>query len=112
MATFMQRHGMKVAMLQSGEGASWRCSPPGRSRWWRTSAGRGSPPPGSGAPGQPTAAALRLANRLVANAEDAAGIEVVFGGLAVRAYGLLTVGAGRGTGTRGRRRNAGRDTTR
>jgi biotin-dependent carboxylase-like uncharacterized protein len=29
--------------------------------------------------------ALRLANRLVANPEDAAGIEVVFGGLAVRA---------------------------
>lgn len=36
-------------------------------------------------------AALRLANRLVANPEGAAGIEVVFGGLAVRAAGWLTV---------------------
>lgn len=36
-------------------------------------------------------AALRLANRLVANPEDAAGIEVVFGGLAVRATARLTV---------------------
>jgi biotin-dependent carboxylase-like uncharacterized protein len=35
--------------------------------------------------------ALRLANRLVANPEDAAGIEVLLGGLAVRAHGPLTV---------------------
>lgn len=35
--------------------------------------------------------ALRLANRLVANAEGAAGIECVFGGLAVRALSALTV---------------------
>jgi biotin-dependent carboxylase-like uncharacterized protein len=36
-------------------------------------------------------AALRLANRLVANDEGAAGLEVVFGGLAVRATEALTV---------------------
>ena len=46
---------------------------------------------GVGRSGAADRAALRLANRLVANAEDAAGIEVVFGGLAVRAHGLLTV---------------------
>lgn len=36
-------------------------------------------------------AALRLANRLVANDEGAAGIEVLLGGLAVRATGAQTV---------------------
>jgi len=46
---------------------------------------------GVGRSGAADRAALRLANRLVANAEDAAGLEVVFGGLAVRARGLLTV---------------------
>ncbi|GAA0895054.1 biotin-dependent carboxyltransferase family protein [Pseudonocardia zijingensis] len=46
---------------------------------------------GVGRSGAADRAALRLANRLVANPEDAAGIEVVFGGLAVRAHGLLTV---------------------
>jgi biotin-dependent carboxylase-like uncharacterized protein len=46
---------------------------------------------GVGRSGAADRGALRLANRLVANAEDAAGIEVVFGGLAVRACGLLTV---------------------
>ncbi len=46
---------------------------------------------GVGRSGAADRGALRLANRLVANAEDAAGIEVVFGGLAVRAGGLLTV---------------------
>jgi KipI family sensor histidine kinase inhibitor len=40
---------------------------------------------GVGTSGAADRAALRLANRLVANPEDAAGIEVVFGGLAVRA---------------------------
>jgi biotin-dependent carboxylase-like uncharacterized protein len=40
---------------------------------------------GVGRSGAADRAALRLANRLVANSEDAAGIEVVFGGLAVRA---------------------------
>jgi biotin-dependent carboxylase-like uncharacterized protein len=46
---------------------------------------------GVGRSGAADRGALRLANRLVANAEDAAGIEVVFGGLAVRAHCLLTV---------------------
>jgi biotin-dependent carboxylase-like uncharacterized protein len=46
---------------------------------------------GVGRSGAADRGALRLANRLVANAEDAAGIEVLFGGLAVRARGLLTV---------------------
>jgi biotin-dependent carboxylase-like uncharacterized protein len=46
---------------------------------------------GVGRSGAADRAALRLANRLVANPEDAAGIEVAFGGLAVRARGLLTV---------------------
>ncbi|WP_219413010.1 biotin-dependent carboxyltransferase family protein [Pseudonocardia nigra] len=46
---------------------------------------------GVGRSGAADRAALRLANRLVANPEGAAGIEVVFGGLAVRAGGLLTV---------------------
>jgi biotin-dependent carboxylase-like uncharacterized protein len=46
---------------------------------------------GVGRSGAADRGALRLANRLVANAEDAAGIEVVFGGLTVRAQGLLTV---------------------
>ena len=36
-------------------------------------------------------AALRLGNRLVANPEDAAGIEVGFGGRAVRATAPMTV---------------------
>ena len=40
---------------------------------------------GVGRSGAADRSALRLANRLVANPEDAAGIEVVFGGLAVRA---------------------------
>lgn len=40
---------------------------------------------GVGRSGAADRGALRLANRLVANAEDAAGIEVVFGGLVVRA---------------------------
>ncbi|OLT15188.1 allophanate hydrolase [Pseudonocardia sp. CNS-139] len=35
--------------------------------------------------------ALKLANRLVANPEDAAGVEVLLGGLVVRAAALLTV---------------------
>jgi biotin-dependent carboxylase-like uncharacterized protein len=51
----------------------------------------GLAPTGVGRSGATDRAALRLANRLVANTEDAAGIEVVFGGLAVRAHGLLTV---------------------
>ncbi len=46
---------------------------------------------GVGRSGAADRRALRLANRLVANPEDAAGIEVVFGGLAVKAHGLLTV---------------------
>ncbi len=46
---------------------------------------------GVGRSGAADRAALRLANRLVANPEDAAGIEVTFGGLAVRAGGTLTV---------------------
>ena len=46
---------------------------------------------GVGRSGAADRAALRLANRLVANPEGAAGIEVVLGGLAVRARGLLTV---------------------
>ncbi len=46
---------------------------------------------GVGRSGATDRAALRLANRLVANPEGAAGIEVVFGGLAVRAQGRLTV---------------------
>ncbi|NMH94399.1 hypothetical protein HF519_23025, partial [Pseudonocardia bannensis] len=46
---------------------------------------------GVGRSGAADRAALRLANRLVANPEDAAGIEVVFGGLSVRARRRLTV---------------------
>jgi biotin-dependent carboxylase-like uncharacterized protein len=46
---------------------------------------------GVGRSGAADRAALRLANRLVANPEGAAGIEVVFGGLAVRATGPVTV---------------------
>ena len=46
---------------------------------------------GVGRSGAADRGALRLANRLVANAEDAAGLEVVFGGLAVRASGPVTV---------------------
>jgi biotin-dependent carboxylase-like uncharacterized protein len=46
---------------------------------------------GVGRSGAADRAALRLANRLVANDEGAAGVEVVFGGLAVRSHGLLTV---------------------
>jgi hypothetical protein len=41
--------------------------------------------------GRPDRGALQLANRLVGNAEDAAGVEVVLGGLAVRASGPVTV---------------------
>lgn len=44
---------------------------------------------GVGHSGAADAAALRLANRLVGNAESAAGIEVTFGGLQVRADGDL-----------------------
>ena len=46
---------------------------------------------GVGRSGAADRAALRLANRIVANPEGAAGVEVVFGGLAVRAAGPLTV---------------------
>lgn len=46
---------------------------------------------GVGRSGAADRGALKLANRLVANPEDAAGIEIVFGGFAVRAGGLLTV---------------------
>jgi biotin-dependent carboxylase-like uncharacterized protein len=46
---------------------------------------------GVGRSGAADRTALKLANRLVANPEPSAGIEVVFGGLAVRAHGLLTV---------------------
>src|SRR5918995_2103526 len=46
---------------------------------------------GVGRSGAADRRSLRLANRLVANPEGAAGIEVVFGGLAVRAGSLLTV---------------------
>jgi biotin-dependent carboxylase-like uncharacterized protein len=46
---------------------------------------------GVGRSGAADRAALRLANRLVANPEGAAGLEVTFGGLAVRARGPLTV---------------------
>jgi biotin-dependent carboxylase-like uncharacterized protein len=46
---------------------------------------------GVGRSGAADRAALRLANRLVANAEAAAGVEVTFGGLAVRATARLTV---------------------
>jgi biotin-dependent carboxylase-like uncharacterized protein len=46
---------------------------------------------GVGRSGAADRAALRLANRLVANPEGAAGIEVVLGGLAVRATAPLTV---------------------
>ena len=46
---------------------------------------------GVGRSGAADRSSLTLANRLVANPEGAAGLEVVFGGLAVRAHGLLTV---------------------
>lgn len=46
---------------------------------------------GVGRSGAADRAALRLANRLVANPEDAAGVEVVFGGLGVRATGPVTI---------------------
>jgi biotin-dependent carboxylase-like uncharacterized protein len=46
---------------------------------------------GVGRSGAADRGALRLANRLVANPEDAAGIEITFGGLAVRAHGPQTV---------------------
>jgi biotin-dependent carboxylase-like uncharacterized protein len=45
---------------------------------------------GVGRSGAADRAALRLANRLVANPEGAAGVEVTFGGLAVRATARLT----------------------
>jgi len=48
-------------------------------------------PSGVGRSGAADRAALRLANRLVANPEGAAAIEVLLGGLAVRAGGPLTV---------------------
>jgi biotin-dependent carboxylase-like uncharacterized protein len=46
---------------------------------------------GVGRSGAADRAALTLANRLVANDEGAAAVEVVFGGLAVRTTSLLTV---------------------
>jgi biotin-dependent carboxylase-like uncharacterized protein len=46
---------------------------------------------GVGRSGAADRAAFTLANRLVANDEGAAAVEVVFGGLAVRATSLLTV---------------------
>jgi biotin-dependent carboxylase-like uncharacterized protein len=46
---------------------------------------------GVGRSGAADRAALKLANRLVANPEGAAGVEVVFGGLAVRACAPVTV---------------------
>ncbi|WP_315098481.1 biotin-dependent carboxyltransferase family protein [uncultured Cellulomonas sp.] len=54
---------------------------------------------GVGRSGAADAAALRLANRIVANDEGAAGLEVLLGGLRVRARGALTVAL---TGGRGR----------
>ena len=53
---------------------------------------------GVGRSGAADAAALRLANRLVANDEGAAGLEVLLGGLRLRARGDLTVAL---TGGRG-----------
>jgi biotin-dependent carboxylase-like uncharacterized protein len=53
---------------------------------------------GVGRSGAADAGALRLANRLVANEEGAAGLEVLLGGLTVRARGDLTVAL---TGGRG-----------
>ncbi|WP_456826573.1 5-oxoprolinase subunit C family protein [Cellulomonas sp. P5_E12] len=53
---------------------------------------------GVGRSGAADAGALRLANRLVANDEGAAGLEVLVGGLRVRARGDLTVAL---TGARG-----------
>lgn len=53
---------------------------------------------GVGRSGAADPAALRLANRLVANHEGAAGVEVLLGGLRVRARGELTVAL---TGGRG-----------
>lgn len=46
---------------------------------------------GVGRSGAADAAALRLANRLVANPEGAAGLELLMGGLRLRARGPLTV---------------------
>ena len=46
---------------------------------------------GVGRAGAADAGALRLANRLVANPESAAGLEVLLGGLRLRAVGDLTV---------------------
>ncbi len=46
---------------------------------------------GVGRSGAADRSALRLANRLVGNAEGAAGIEVTYGGLVVRAVGTLVV---------------------
>ncbi len=46
---------------------------------------------GVGCAGAADRAALDLANRLVANPPDAAGLEVLFGGLTVRAHGDLLV---------------------
>ena len=53
---------------------------------------------GVGRSGAADAGALRLANRLVANDEGAAGLEVLLGGLRLRARGDLTVAL---TGARG-----------
>lgn len=53
---------------------------------------------GVGRSGAADAAALRLGNRLVANDEGAAGLEVLLGGLRLRARGDLTVAL---TGARG-----------
>jgi biotin-dependent carboxylase-like uncharacterized protein len=46
---------------------------------------------GVGRSGAADRAALRLGNRLVANPEDAAGIEILLGGFAARATALMTV---------------------
>jgi biotin-dependent carboxylase-like uncharacterized protein len=46
---------------------------------------------GVGRSGAADRAALRLGNRLVANPEDAAGLEILLGGFAARATALLTV---------------------
>ncbi|NRQ36051.1 hypothetical protein HII36_30085, partial [Nonomuraea sp. NN258] len=46
---------------------------------------------GVGRSGAADRGALRLANRLLANPEDAAALEVTLGGLRVRAHGDLTI---------------------
>ena len=59
---------------------------------------------GVGRSGAADAGALRLANRLVANDEGAAGLEVLLGGLRLRAVGDVTVAlaGARGPGVAGR----------